>query len=390
MGRGSDISVVETAGFAGVMFIIGSAFLALSPLLPYIAREFGVAAVALGLPGGAYSFSFGLTALISAPIQDRVPRRLMIIVGIAFHISGLLLAAKSANLYLFVLGFTICGAGAGVLQPAIYALVSDLTTPITRGALVGRVNFGWAASTLIGVPIVAAVTPVFGWRHVLTIWALLWILIVLALHQRLIRCTQQQLDDKTTIKTTNVAGGVARYTALFLATVLIFTGFYAEYTFLGVAIDTSSTTRFPVMSLLVSAYGAGFLAGTLNTSRIDRIGVFTVLKFLLPALGILLLVAPQLISNVFLMTAAMAVWGGLQALTFTSLTMIAGSSNPSIRGRTLAYNAACVMAGASLGATMAGPVFARFGFGMVGLLSALVTLGAAALLYLGMRGVKIQ
>ncbi len=61
---GSDLlSLSQTAGFALGVFLIGSFFLALSPILPDVARDLGAflsGSAQLGYPGGAYGLAPGL------------------------------------------------------------------------------------------------------------------------------------------------------------------------------------------------------------------------------------------------------------------------------------------------------------------------------------------
>ncbi len=58
----------RTAGLALSMFLVGSFFLALSPILPDVARGLGADAAQLGYPGGAHGLAL-------APFHDIVPRR---------------------------------------------------------------------------------------------------------------------------------------------------------------------------------------------------------------------------------------------------------------------------------------------------------------------------
>jgi len=165
---------------------------------------------------------------------------------------------------------------------------------------------------------------------------------------------------------------------LFLATSLIFIGFYGVYTFLGVAIFDRLGLWPSAIGLFVGIYGAGFLVGTLNTSLVDRLGYVRTLILAATGLALILTVAPHVLITSISIAAFMFIWGIFQVAAFTSLTSIAGSAPKDLRGLALALNSAAVMIGASLGAASMSYVFNQFGFAVVGLLCGTATLAAVA------------
>ena len=371
----------QTAGFALSMFLLGSFFLSLSPVLPDVARDLGADGRHLGYPGGAYGLSLATASLGLAPFQDMLPRRAMLYAGITAHFSGLTMVALAPDWPAFVLAHGICGLGAGLFMPAAYAAVSDRTVAARRASVLGYVNSGWAASTLMGVPAAAFLAGMFGWRTMVLALAATWPMILI-LTARLF-----QADPRNAAAAEPAPGFwsraiLVRMTAqrlpwLFASTVLVFVGFYGVYAYLGIAIRRGLGVEAPTAGIFVSVYGLGFLTGTLNGWVIDRVGPERSLCIATAILGVVLGSLPFAASAFVPLGAAMFLWGVFQNAAFTSFTSVLGKVEAGLRGRAFSINTACVFMGSSIGTAAMGVVNSAAGFTAVGILCMIATAAAS-------------
>lgn len=377
------LSLPQTAGFALSMFLIGSFFLALSPLLPDIARDFGADSRHLGYPGGAYGLALGAISLGLAPFHDIYPRRVMLASGMTLHFAGLTIVALSPSWAVLVVGHALCGAGGGIFLPAAYATVSDRTTEATRASLLGRVNTGWAASTLVGVPVAAFLGEILGWREMMLVLAAIWVIIA-GLTARILAASDRPFGPAVTASAFWSRDILSRMQAarlpwLFMTTVLIFVGFYGLYTYLGIAIRSGLAVEAGGAGIFVSIYGLGFLTGTLNGWVVDRVGAERSLCIATAVLSVILLSIPHTTGSVLLVGTAVYLWGVFQNAAFTAFTTAIGKADPAIRGRGFAINTACVFLGSSIGTAAMGVVNASMGFVTVGVLCMAATAAASAI-----------
>ncbi len=383
------LSLPIVLSFGLSMFSIGAFFLSLSPALPAIGRTLHANPESWGLPGTLYGLSLGAAALGTATVLDRFDRRIFFYAGLMGHAAGVLTITSAKTWLWFVVGWALCGIGAGLLQPAAYAMISDATTDSNRARALGRVNVGWAAATLIGVPISAILFDALGWRSAMALYVMLWLFVCGLSSFDLLRrpakdflaTNRVQLWSRRRFEQLHSH----RLHWVFAATVLVFIGFYGTYSFLGVAVAEVQASGASLVGLFVGLYGAGFLLGTTNAGLIDRLSPARVLSYAAVGLALILLLVPLATKNVLTLGVAMVCWGICQVGAFTSLTSIAGAAPADVRGLALALNAAAVMIGAALGSGLMGIVMASAGYQVVGIASALATLCAAGIAFKCLR-----
>lgn len=120
---------------------------AVHPLLPQIAREYGVSELQAGSAFTLTSLTLGLSLLVHGPLSDAIGRKLPLLLGLA--VTSLLSLSMA-----FVDNFTsllwlraVLGLGLGVLPAVAIAYLGD---SMTRPALVGAVGLYISGNTLGG------------------------------------------------------------------------------------------------------------------------------------------------------------------------------------------------------------------------------------------------
>jgi predicted MFS family arabinose efflux permease len=133
------------------------------PFAPALSRGLGVPLTSV-TPLLAANQATGLCSPIVGALADHWGPRVMMLAGVAL-LAGGMLAAGLVPLYGTVLvGLVLAGLGKNCFDPALLSYVSDRVGYARRGFVVGLVELGWAASSLVGIPLVGLVIDRHGWR----------------------------------------------------------------------------------------------------------------------------------------------------------------------------------------------------------------------------------
>jgi predicted MFS family arabinose efflux permease len=133
------------------------------PFAPDLSRALEVPLTAVtGLI--AANWATNLLGLAIAPLADRFGYRPMMLVGMVLPAVGMLAAGAAPVFTVIVLSQILAGLGKSVFDPAVQAWVSARVPYRRRGLAIGFLETAWAASTLIGIPLLAWIIDRAGWR----------------------------------------------------------------------------------------------------------------------------------------------------------------------------------------------------------------------------------
>jgi MFS transporter, DHA1 family, inner membrane transport protein len=156
--------------------------LMLGPLLVALAQEFHTSVAVVGQLVAATALTWGITALLAGPVADAYGQRRMLLLGLLLMAVGMC-GAVLAWTYGALLAFRLLtGVGAAMVPPTCLALVGELFPPTARGKAIGWVFSASGVGVAFGVPLVALVFAVGGWRlpfavlgvTALGLWSLGW------------------------------------------------------------------------------------------------------------------------------------------------------------------------------------------------------------------------
>lgn len=161
----------DSRGISVIQLIIVS----LCRMLFYTARRFAypfstVLSRGLGVPLHAitYLISTNLAAALLSPIigpfSDRYGYHRMILAALLMLAAGMLLGGVFAVYPVLFLTFFLTGLGRGTLDPAVQAYVSNRVSYSRRGMTIGFLEISYAASALIGIPLIAVAIDYSSWR----------------------------------------------------------------------------------------------------------------------------------------------------------------------------------------------------------------------------------
>ena len=135
-----------------------------------IAQEFGAGLFILGILANIAGFAFGLAALPSGFLADRIGERRLLIFfclgsGIASIVVGL-----APNIYVLGVALAILGLALGIYHPTGSAFIARTTTQ--RGVAFGYLGVGGNLGIALGPILAGIIAASFGWRAPYLIFAI--------------------------------------------------------------------------------------------------------------------------------------------------------------------------------------------------------------------------
>lgn len=165
----------------------GVLFYAFPVLQPRIAEDTGWSATALT---AAFSAALVISGLLGIPlgrVLDRRGPRLIMTVGAALAVPGLLAAAAAPSYWVFLLGWLLIGvAMSGTLYPPAFAALTRWYGPRRIFALTMVTLAGGLASTVFA-PVTEALATQLSWRETYTVLAVVLGVLVVPVHALVLR-----------------------------------------------------------------------------------------------------------------------------------------------------------------------------------------------------------
>ena len=149
---------------SAAVFLSLVAVLMLGPLLVALAHEFQTSVALVGQLVAATAITWGITAPLAGPVSDAYGQRRILLIGLllmAVGILGTVLAGNYGSLLAFRL---LTGVGAAMVPPNCIAMLAEVFPPAERGKAMGWVFSASGVGAAFGVPLVAVLLAVGGWR----------------------------------------------------------------------------------------------------------------------------------------------------------------------------------------------------------------------------------
>jgi predicted MFS family arabinose efflux permease len=168
---------------SAAVFLAFTVALMLSPLLVDLAKEFRTSVAMTGQLISAMAFTWAMTALIAGPLSDIYGRRSIILMGLALMVIGTMSSALAWNFVSLLVFRFLTGIGAAMIPPNCYATVADIFPPERRGKALGWIMSALGLGTAFGIPAVALLTDIGGWRLpfyligvlLILLWGIFWV-----------------------------------------------------------------------------------------------------------------------------------------------------------------------------------------------------------------------
>lgn len=106
----------------------------------------------------------GIVGPIFGALSDRIGHRRSMTIGLLLVAVGMGLIGLSQGLIMPALGFVIAGIGSAIYVPTVIAYASERTPYQRRGRVLGTIELSWAASGMVGLPLMGVLIGALGWR----------------------------------------------------------------------------------------------------------------------------------------------------------------------------------------------------------------------------------
>ncbi len=367
-----------------LVFAASSQIMIISPILPRIGEELGIAESVLGTLVSAYSIMVGAFAIISGPISDKIGRRRILLLGSGLMTLALLMHHFVVGYYSFLAVRVGAGLAGGILSGSAVAYVGDYFPYNKRGWATGWVMSGMAAGQIAGIPLGIVLAGAFGFRAPFYLFAgamaMTWLLIWLRVPQPDVKRTRGPLSVvrairgyKKLLRRKEVASATVAYFLMFMGVSL-----YVVYLPYWLEQDLGVTPGAIALMFVVGGI-ANVLTGPQAGRLSDRIGRKRIV--ILSSLGLAVVMT--------LTTWAIRGSGTAYVLFFITMVLVAMRMSPfsalltalvsdDRRGSLMSLAVAIGQVGFAMGAAVAGPLYTRFGFVSDTVLGAIAVMAMAA------------
>ena len=133
------------------------------PFAPVLSRGLGVELTAITSLIAANQAT-ALFGMFFGPVADRLGYRLMMLAAMAILSLGMFAGGLFPFYGVILVALFLAGIGKTIFDPAVQAYASERVSFKNRGLVIGLIEYSWAASTLVGIPLIALLIDRFGWR----------------------------------------------------------------------------------------------------------------------------------------------------------------------------------------------------------------------------------
>ncbi|MEV6904484.1 MFS transporter [Amycolatopsis sp. NPDC051372] len=288
-------------------FAVGTDGFVIAGILPEISRSLHTNAAATGLLVTMFAFTYAVSSPIIAATTAHWPRKRLLIAGLLILAVGNVLTAALPLYGLVLASRVIAGLGAGMFTLTASATAASLVEPHQRGRALAVVMAGLSSATALGAPIGTVIGSQTNWQTTLWFVAALAVLGAVGVAVLL-----------PAIPAAHVAGLRERLATMkdarigftLLTTLLVFTGLFTDYTFVGESFDRATGGNGIALAILLFLWGAGATVGSVTAGHLtDRISGQRIIAVAVVVVGIDFALLP--FSSRTFATAAVAlfVWG---------------------------------------------------------------------------------
>ncbi|MDY0095738.1 MAG: MFS transporter, partial [Candidatus Vecturithrix sp.] len=133
------------------------------PFAPVLSRGLGVPLTAI-TSLIAVNQATTIFGLLIGPVTDRLGYRRMMLTGLGVLTFGMAAASVFPVYGAVFLALALAGLGKTIFDPAMQSYISELVPFERRARAIGILEFAWAGSSLVGIPLIAVLIDRLGWR----------------------------------------------------------------------------------------------------------------------------------------------------------------------------------------------------------------------------------
>ncbi len=362
-GRSSHGAVLAFLAFGN--FIVGMGAFVVIGIVSPIAEGLGVSKASAGMVLTAYAFAYAVLSPVTAAITGTVSRRVVLTAALAIFCLGSVLSALSPNLLMLAASRMVVALGAAMFTPVAAGVAVAVTVPERRGKALATVFAGLTLAQVVGTPFGAWIAYRVGWS------AAFWAVAALAAAGAVIIALSVPRDIHFHASGFRAILGVLKDRRVMFATAFTasFVGAtYLVFTYLGPLIEASVGSNPELRTGFLVLYGCGAVIGNIVGGTLsDRIGARKTL-IVICAAQIVLMPLFSLTPLAWLPFAALVGAWAASGWSFMApqqarLVQVA----PQAISLVLALNAAMIYVGIAVGSALAARVLEWQGLAALGL-----------------------
>jgi len=370
-----------------LVFSASSQIMIISPILPQVGEELGIADSVLGTLVSAYSLMVGVFAIISGPFSDKMGRRRILLVGTGLMTLALVCHALVVGYLSFLLVRVFAGIAGGVLSGAAVSYVGDYFPYERRGWATGWIMSGAAFGQIAGIPLGVVLAGEAGFRTPFYVFA-----VTMALTFLLILFRVPQPDVKRTEGRLTVRRATGEYLAMLrrpeiaaasVAFFLMFLGvsFYVVYlpTWLERSLGATSTG---IATLFLVGGVANVITGPQAGKLSDRIGRKGIILLSCIGLSVVMALTTPLVTRFWMAYPLFFVVMVLVAMRVSPFSaLLTALVTDERRGALMSLTVALGQVGFAAGGAVAGPLYAGLGYWSNTAIGAVAVMGMGLLVW---------
>ncbi len=136
----------------------------MSPVIPLLARQFGVNVAAIGFVVSAFGMSRLFLNIPSGMIGERFGRRLLMTTGLTLNAIGLVLTGTANSVAVMALWRFVSGSGSAMYMTGAMSYIADISTPRNRGQLMSLQQGSLLLGTSLGPSLGGLLADTLGLR----------------------------------------------------------------------------------------------------------------------------------------------------------------------------------------------------------------------------------
>lgn len=355
--------IVLLLGFAG--FVAIAVMRVADPLLPMLAREFGVSLGRAGLVVTAYSLPYGIFVLCYGPLGDRFGKLRVITCSMGLSSLCIFMCGYATTLSELVLWRFLTGVTCAATVPLSLAFIGDNFPLGARQKALARYMSGVILGQIAGAGLGGLLADLIGWRQLFQGYGLLTAVGTLAVW---LGARRLQMPPETL---TGLRGTLSRYRAVFTlpagreVMIAVFVeGFllFGSTAFLGALLHHQYHLSLSWVGFMLVFVGAGSLLYTVMVGwlmrRLGQRGMIALGGALM--LGCYATVGWA--TQPWIAAPALLLLGLSIYLMHNTLQMLGTELAPEARGTSVSLMAFMLFAGQALGALCIGQAIDRFGY----------------------------
>jgi predicted MFS family arabinose efflux permease len=313
---------VQLTVLAAAAFVYVTAEIVPVGALPSIASDLGVSEALVGTLLASYALVAAVTTVPLVRLTAHWSRRRTLMLTLVWLTLSQLISALAPNFEVLAGGRVLCALTHGLMWSVIAPIGARLVPASHAGRATTSVYVGTSLALVVGNPLTAAMSELWGWRVAVVVVTAAAAAVTLAARVTLPPMARST-DEVETVRGHERHHRNSRLVTLSVLTLVGVTGHFISYTFIVVIIRDVVGVHGPHLAWLLAAFGtAGLISMAVMARPLDRrpkasvIGCLAALAIAFAVLTALALDARHAVLTVLIGTAAIVLWGA----TSTALT----------------------------------------------------------------------